>query len=99
MAIRAKQGMRTKRPVVVFRALANTNRLRIIGMLLGGKRMTVTDIAVELHISFTATSNHLAILKSLDVLEALGTAGHVFYSMNEHLPHDFRSIVAVALQK
>lgn len=80
-----------KRWTVVFRALANINRLKIIKMLFDGRRMNVTEIADELKISFKATSNHLALLRNLDVLEAQGTAGHVFYSLNADLPDDFRA--------
>jgi len=83
-----------KRWVVVFRSLANINRLKIIGILSGGKKMNVSDIARELHISFKATSNHLAMLKNLDVVEAEGVAGHVFYSINNKMPHDFYKILS-----
>jgi DNA-binding transcriptional ArsR family regulator len=79
-----------KRLTVIFRALANINRLKIIKLLVDGRKMSVSDIAQELGISLKATSNHLALLKNLDVLEARGTAGHVFYSFNRQLPKDFQ---------
>lgn len=82
-----------KRWTVVFRALSNINRLKIIEMLSGGKKMNVGEIARVLKISFTSTSNHLAVLKNLDVLESQGTAGHVFYFINSHMPKDFGTII------
>ena len=82
-----------KRWIVVFRALANINRLKIIRMLSNNHRMSVTDISIELKISFKATSNHLAILRSLDVLEAQGTEGHVLYSINSNMPKDFHTAI------
>jgi DNA-binding transcriptional ArsR family regulator len=82
-----------KRWTVVFRALANINRLKIIGFLSDGRKMNVGDIAESLKISFKATSSHLAMLKNLDVLEAQGMAGHVFYSLNPQMPNDFRKIL------
>lgn len=85
----------TKRWTIIFRALANVNRLKIIHMLSDGRRMNVTDIASELEISFKATSNHLAMLKSLDVLEARGVSGHVFYFLNPQMPQDFRGAIAL----
>ena len=88
-----------KRLTVVFRALANINRLKIIKMLIDGRKMNVGDIAEDLGISFKATSNHLAILKNLDVLEAQGADGHVFYSINFQMPKDFQKIVEIALKK
>ncbi|MFY9461830.1 MAG: metalloregulator ArsR/SmtB family transcription factor [Candidatus Sungiibacteriota bacterium] len=82
-----------KRWTVVFRVLANINRLKIIEMLKGGRAMSVSDIAERLDISLKATSNHLAMLKNLDVLESRGTAGHVFYSINSGMPKDFRKAI------
>lgn len=87
-----------KRWTVVFRTLANVNRLKIIQMLSDGRRMNVGEISQELKISFKATSNHSAILKNLDVLEAQGTAGHVFYSLNPQLPGDFRRALDIFLK-
>lgn len=82
-----------KRWTVVFRALSNINRLKIIKMLSSGQKMTVGQISENLQISFKATSNHLAMLKNLDVLEARGAEGHVFYSLNPKKPNDFTKIL------
>ena len=83
-----------KRWTVVFRALANVNRLKIIEMLSTKKeKMNVGEIAEHLKISFKATSNHLAILKNLDVVETQGVDGHVYYFINRHMPSDFRAIL------
>lgn len=82
-----------KRWTVIFRALANINRLKIVEMLSDGRKMSVGDIAKNLKISLKAVSNHLAILKNLDVLEAQGAAGHVFYSFNSQMPSDFRKVL------
>ena len=87
-----------KRWTVVFRALANINRLKIIRMLSGGGKMNVGEIAEDLKISFKATSNHLAILKNLDVLEAQGAEGHVFYFINFQMPKDFQKIIEITLK-
>lgn len=84
-----------KRWTIVFKTLANINRLKIIGMLSRGRKMNVGDIAVALKISFSATSNHLILLQKLDVLEAEGRAGHVFYSLNPRLPRDFSRVIAL----
>lgn len=86
-----------KRWTVVFRVLANINRLKIIKLLADGRKMSVTDITEDLGISFKATSNHLALLKNLDILEAQGSLGHVFYSLNRQLPKDFQKIIEIVL--
>lgn len=82
-----------KRWVVIFRALANINRLKIIDMLSRTGKMNVGDIAKNLHISFNATSNNLVLLKNLDILEAEGSSGHVFYSVNKNMPNDVKKIL------
>ncbi len=84
-----------KRWTVVFRALANVNRLKIIEMLSKGEALHVGDIAERLGISLKATSNHLAIFKRLDVVDAHGKSGHVFYSMSPSMPEDFRASIGL----
>ena len=74
---------------VVFKALSNINRLKILTLLSNRRKMHVSDIAGALKISITATSNHLIMLQKLDVLEAEGKDGHVFYALNTHMPRDF----------
>ena len=86
-----------KRWTIVFKALANVNRLKIIGLLSGGRKMNVGDIAAELRISFTAASNHLIMMEKLDVLETEGRAGHVFYYLNSRMPRDFSRALALFL--
>ncbi|MDP2703645.1 MAG: metalloregulator ArsR/SmtB family transcription factor [bacterium] len=84
-----------KRWALVFRVLANVNRLKIIRFLSDGNKKNVTDITRHLGISFKATSNHLALLKSVNVLEAEGATGHVFYSLNQPLPADFKRALSM----
>lgn len=90
--------MNTKRWVIVFRVLANVNRLEIIRLLAGGRTMNVSDIARALKISIKATSNHLAILKNVGVLKSHGASGHVFYSLDPKLPKDFQKALALFLR-
>lgn len=78
---------------VVFKALSNINRLKIIALLRARKEMNVGDIAEALRISVTATSNHLIMLQKLEVLAAVGKDGHVFYSLNAHMPQDFSQVI------
>ena len=82
-----------KKWAIVFKALANINRLKIVELLSNGRKMNVGDIAAALKISFTATSNHLVMLHKLDVLDADGKDGHVFYSLNVSMPQGFSKII------
>jgi len=85
--------MNAKRWTIVFKAMANVNRLKIIGLLSGGEKMNVGEIAASLKISVTATSNHLVMLHKLGVLEAEGKTGHVFYGLEPELPQDFAKAI------
>jgi len=84
--------------VNVFRVLANINRLKIIDMLSAGESLDVSTITSNLHISFKATSNHLALLKNADVVGSHGSTGHVFYSLNVNLPANYKKAIKLFLQ-
>ena len=82
-----------KRWSIIFKILGNINRLKIIKLLSGGSRLSVSNIAGELKISQKATSKHLIILHHLDVLHSIGSEGHVFYFLNMDMPKDFDRVV------
>ncbi|MFH1193047.1 MAG: metalloregulator ArsR/SmtB family transcription factor [Candidatus Jorgensenbacteria bacterium] len=85
-----------KRWSIVFKALGNVNRLKIVKLLAGGERRSVTEIAGVLGISQKATSKHLIQLQRLDVLDSAGKDGHVFYFLNRTgMPKDFRRILGL----
>ena len=77
----------------IFKVLANINRLRVIRFLSDGNERTVTQIAREIHISLKAMSRHLIMLDNMDILRSVGKDGHVFYSLNPHLPADVKKVV------
>ncbi len=83
----------SKRWTIVFKALGNINRIKIIQLLSKGQVLNVTQIAKELGISLKATSQHLIILQNLDVLEAEGKQGHVYYGLNKTLPTDIKQSI------
>ena len=79
---------------LIFKSLANINRLKIIEILssnTGG--MTVTDLTEKLKISFRATSRHLIQLKNVKVLDCEGKDGHVRYFLNKDIPNDFKKVL------
>ena len=53
----------------ILKALANKRRLRIVKYLKKSKEARVGDIAEEIRLSFKATSKHLGILASADIVE------------------------------
>jgi len=82
-----------KRWTQIFKVLANRKRLAIIKLLANGKEFTVSEIAPEIHVTFTGTSKHLILMRNLDVLESDGKAGHVYYSLNKNLPADLKAAI------
>ncbi len=87
----------SKRWTIIFKALGNINRIKIIQMLGSGQNLNVTQISKELDISLKATSQHLIILQNLDVLEAEGKQGHVYYTLNKGLPTDLKNSIKLFL--
>lgn len=82
-----------KRWLLIFKALSNINRLKIIKLLAKGQSLTVSEIADEINISLNAVSKHLILLSNLDVLENTGKRGHVFYRLNPDLPADLKKSI------
>ena len=82
-----------KRWTQIFKALSNINRVRIVKMLSGRDRMSVSEIANELDISLKATSKHLIILHNLDVLSNKGKDSRVEYWLNPDLPADIKKTI------
>lgn len=78
---------------IVFKALSNVNRLKIIKLLSKSSSLSVGEISEQIDISPKATSKHLIILNNLDVLDSRGKEGHVLYSLNAKMPWDFHRIL------
>jgi DNA-binding transcriptional ArsR family regulator len=87
-----------KRWTLIFKALSNINRLKIIKLLVKKRQLNVGEIAHEINISLNATSKHLIILSSLDILESEGKKGHVFYRLNPDLPQDLKKSTSLFIE-
>jgi ArsR family transcriptional regulator len=71
----------------IFKALGDTNRLKIIKLLVFNKDETlcVADLAKKLGISQPAVSQHLKILKNIDIVIPHKIGFHVYYKVNTTL--------------
>lgn len=65
----------------ILKAVANRRRLAILAHLKRSREATVGDIADAIRLSFKATSKHLAILKSADIVENEQHSLLVFYRL------------------
>lgn len=59
--------------------------------------MTVTEIAQSIKLSFRATSKHLGILSSVDILEKEQRGLQIFYSINVN-SHELARLILRALK-
>ena len=82
-----------KRWSIVFKALNNINRLKVIALLTKRGELHVSDIADELKIAQKSVSKHLIHLQRLDVLNSFGRNNHVYYSLNPDMPDDFKRVI------
>ena len=66
-----------------YKALANRRRLHIVQYLKSHPKASVGEIASAIKLSLKATSKHLGILSSIDVLEKEQQGLNVFYSLSK----------------
>ncbi|MEK7140331.1 MAG: metalloregulator ArsR/SmtB family transcription factor [Patescibacteria group bacterium] len=78
-----------------LKALANKRRLEIVKYLKEKKEGTVGDLAEHINLSFKATSKHLAVLLSADIVEKEQRSLSAFYSLAPKLSPVARAIVSI----
>ena len=64
----------------LFKALSNCERLRILNILSTGGEIGVTDLAVQISLSQSATSQHLSRLKETNLVTFRRDSTSVYYS-------------------
>ncbi len=67
----------------VLKAMAHPVRISILGVLEGGKSLTVTEIHNLLGIDQSAASHHLGIMKDKGVLNARREGKNIYYSLKD----------------
>lgn len=86
--------MKTKKLEIILKSLANKRRLDIIKFLKANKEAMVDEIACHIKISLNATSKHLQILYSADILERYKRGLEVYYQLADN-----RDIIVKAVIK
>ena len=66
----------------LFKALANRRRLLIMQYLKAHRQVTVGDIAAFLRLSISATSRHLSLLASAELVESEQRSLQVYYRLS-----------------
>ena len=71
-----------KKSMLILRAINHKLRQQIIKLLDEKRKMTVTEIYVELRLEQSVTSQHLAILRLAGLVEAIREGKFIFYALN-----------------
>ena len=79
-----------KRQEKILKALANKRRLKILEYVRKNKEATVGELAEYLKISFPATSKHLGLLFSADILDREQKSLLVYYRLSDPAANDIR---------
>ncbi|MBI2592571.1 MAG: winged helix-turn-helix transcriptional regulator [Candidatus Colwellbacteria bacterium] len=79
----------------VLKALANRRRLAILKYLKQNREAAVGEIASEIKLSFKATSKHLRILDSLDIVERDQKSLQMFYRLAPNQKPAVRHILSL----
>lgn len=80
-------------PVTVLKALADTNRLRIVGLLRATAELCVHDLGHLLQLPQYAVSRHLNALKQAGLVSGRREGQWVYYRLNPHLSDHVRKLV------
>ena len=71
-----------KKAMLILRALNHKLRQQILKLLDERRKMTVTEIYIELRLEQSVTSQHLAILRRANLVNALREGKFIYYSIN-----------------
>lgn len=88
-----------KKASLTFRAINNKVRLNIIRLLHQKERLAVTEIYKRLKLVQAAASQHLAILRKVNLVQAQKEGKRVFYSVNYDKLNELHSIAYQLLEK
>ncbi len=78
-----------------LKALANRRRLAILKYLKKVRQASVGEIAGEINLSFKATSKHLNILSTADILEREQVSLSVYYRLASDLSATAKQVISV----
>ena len=77
-----------------LKALGNRRRLAILKFLKREKQAPVGEIAETIRLSFKATSKHLGILATADIVDREQQSLQVFYFLSDAMPAVARHVIS-----
>lgn len=82
-----------KKAMLILRALNHKLRQQILKLLDERRKMTVTEIYIELRLEQSVTSQHLAILRRANLVNATREGKFIYYSINYKRVKEVNSFV------
>lgn len=82
-----------KKAMLILRALNHKLRQQILKLLDERRKMTVTEIYIELRLEQSVTSQHLAILRRANLVSATREGKFIYYSINYKRVKEVNSFV------
>ena len=84
--------------VLLYRVINNDVRLKILRHLHSKKRMTVTELYMDLEMEQCVMSQHLAILRKSRIVKTDRSGKFIFYFINHQRLHELNEISNALLQ-
>jgi DNA-binding transcriptional ArsR family regulator len=78
------QSVEVKNAALLFRAVNNRLRLKILQILSRKGSVTVTELYLQLGLEQSVTSQHLAILRRAHLVDTKREGKYIYYSVNLH---------------
>ena len=85
--------LNVKKASLVLRALNHKLRQQMIKLLDENKKMTVTDLYVQLRLEQSVASQHLAILRRVGIVKTTRDGKFIYYSVNNERLQQINHIV------
>ena len=79
----------------ILKALANRRRLTIARFLAKQKEATVGEVSEAIHLSFKATSKHLAILATSNIVDRDQRSIQAYYRLSINIPVLAKHIISI----
>ena len=90
--------MRLRELEKIYRVLGGRKRIEIIKLLIDGRELSVGDIAKEIHLSHTATSKHLVMLRQAGFLDRRQAGFEARYWLEDGLASELAILVKLIRQ-
>jgi DNA-binding transcriptional ArsR family regulator len=92
-ALKNMDYLKIKKAALVLRALNHKLRQLILKTIDEHKRITVTELYVKLRLEQSVASQHLAILRKVEIVNTVREGKFIFYTINEERITEINSFV------